>query len=397
MPKLSYDINLDSVIDRNRLQSSNHLVMPLVAISNGAEAASEESVDLPLFDISQETPELGRAIVKSAAKWGFLWIAGSPASENGGDDGAYDLDEETVDHIFDVSRSFFKDSPVSEKEECSIKNNRGFVGMHVENLDPTKHQRGDFKQAFNLAEPDSTTGQWPQPIPTTFKKNDAALRHFHASCRRIATRILRLIALGLSIDDADWLVRSHENSSQTSRFLYYPELPRDSDYDPKADIRAGAHSDYGSITLLFTRPDQPGLEILTPDGNTWASVPVFPENYHSKTFPPIVVNIGDLLSYWTNGLLKSTIHRVVSAAPADNDGDSDSDRLSIAIFIQPADDTVLTPIPSPLIEERAADFKGKIVGHGGGVADTEALSTLTAGQHLSARLRATYGSVYTEQ
>lgn len=373
--------------------------MPPVTVSNGADGASEESIDLPLFDISQETPELGRAIVKSAAKWGFLWIAGSSASENGDGSEAYDLDEETVDHVFDISRSFFKDSPLSEKEECRIKNNRGFVGMHVENLDPAKHQRGDFKQAFNLAEPDHTTGQWPQLIPATFKKNDATLRDFHARCRRIATRILRLIALGLSIEDVDWLVRSHEKASQTSRLLYYPALPRNSDYDPGADIRAGAHSDYGSITLLFTRPDQPGLEILTPDGNTWASVPVFPENYHSKTFPPIVVNIGDLLSYWTNGLLKSTVHRVVLAAPADNDndGDIDKDRFSIAIFIQPADDTVLTPIPSPLVKERAASFKGKIVGHGGGVADAEALSTLTAGQHLSSRLRATYGSVYTEK
>ncbi|KFY11962.1 hypothetical protein V491_06977 [Pseudogymnoascus sp. VKM F-3775] len=377
--------------------------MPPVTVSNGADGASEESIDLPLFDISRETPELGRAIVASAAKWGFLWIAGSPASGNGDDSRTYDLDEETVDHIFDISRSFFKDSPASEKEECAIKNNRGFVGMHVENLDPTKHQRGDFKQAFNLADPDLTTDQWRQPIPTTFKKNDAALRDFHARCRRIATRILRLIALGLSIDDVDWLVRSHEKASQSARFLYYPSLPSDSDYDPEADIRAGAHSDYGSITLLFTRPDQPGLEILTPDGETWASVPVFPENYHSRTFPPIVVNIGDLLSYWTNGLLKSTVHRVVLATPVDtstraeNDDSSDSDRFSIAIFIQPADDTVLTPIPSQVIEERAATFKDKIVGHGGGVSDATALSTLTAGQHLSARLRATYGDVYTEE
>ena len=373
--------------------------MPSAAPLDGADGSSDQSVDLPLFDISQETPDLGRSIVNAAAKWGFLWIAGSPAPQNGGDSGQYDLNEEIVDSIFDISRHFFKETPVSEKEQCSIKNNRGFVGMHVENLDPTKHQRGDFKQAFNLADPDPITGQWRQPIPATFQKNDAALRDFHARCRSVATRILRLIALGLAVDDVNWLVRSHERASQSSRFLYYPTLPHDSDYDPEADIRAGAHSDYGSITLLFTRPGQPGLEILTPDGETWARVPVFPENYHSKTFPPIVVNIGDLLSYWTNGLLRSTVHRVVLTTPAVRNGDaaetSDSDRFSIAIFVQPADDTVLTPIPSPLVEEKAASFRGKIVGHGGGVADAEALSTLTAGQHLSARLRATYGSVYT--
>lgn len=375
--------------------------MPPVTVPNGAAGASEESIDLPLFDISQETPELGRAIVASAAKWGFLWIAGSPAPGNEDDSRTYDLDEETVDHIFDISRSFFKEAPNSEKEECRIINNRGFVGMHVENLDPTKHQRGDFKQAFNLADPEPTTGEWRQPIPRTFQKKDAALRDFHARCRRIATRILRLIALGLSIDDADWLVRHHEKATQSARLLYYPSLPSDSDYDPQADIRAGAHSDYGSITLLFTRPDQPGLELLNPDGETWAGVPVFPENYHSKTFPPIVVNIGDLLSYWTNGLLRSTVHRVILTAPADNaaraKNDGNSDRFSIAIFVQPADDTVLAPIPSPLIEERAASFKDETVGHGGGVMDAKALSTLTAGQHLNARLRATYGDAFTEK
>lgn len=374
--------------------------MPSVTLVNGADGAADESIALPLFDISEETPELGKAIVKSAAQWGFLWIAGSPASRDDDQLGKYDLNEEIVDHIFDISREFFKEAPIAEKEECRIKNNRGFVGMHVENLDPTKHQRGDFKQAFNLADPDPLTGQWRQPIPATLQKNDTALRDFHVRCRSIATRILRLIALGLEIEDVNWLVRPHENASQTSRLLYYPTLPSDSGYDPSVDIRAGAHSDYGSITLLFTRPGQPGLEILTPDGQTWASVPIFPENYHSTSFPPIVVNIGDLLNYWSNGLLRSTVHRVVVPGPTDDtlhNSEGDLDRFSIAIFVQPADETLLVPIPSPLVEERAASFKGKTVGHGGGIADAEVLSTLTAGEHLSSRLRATYGSVYTKE
>jgi isopenicillin N synthase-like dioxygenase len=373
--------------------------MPSVTLPQGADGASDESIDLPLFDISQETPELGQAIVKAAAKWGFLWIAGSPAPGKEGDGQTYDLNEDHVDHVFDISRSFFKEAAPSEKDECRIKHNRGYVGMHVENLDPKKHQRGDFKQAFNLVDPDPATDQWRQPIPTAFQKNDAVLRDFHARCRRIANRLLRLIALGLSIEDADWLVRSHENAPQTLRFLYYPTVPPNSDYDQEFDIRAGAHSDYGSITLLFTRPDQPGLEILNPDGDTWASVPVFPENYHSKTYPPIVVNIGDLLSYWTNGLLRSTVHRVVLTTNPHQNGDtaeaSNVDRFSIAMFVQPANDTILAPVPSPLVEERAASFKGKVVGHDAAEADVQ--PSLTAGQHLSSRLRATYGSAYTEE
>ena len=61
--------------------------------------------------------------------------------------------------------------------------------------------------------------------------NDAALRDFHARCCSIVTPILRLIILGLSIDDVNWLVLSHEKASQAARFLYYPTLPPGSDYD----------------------------------------------------------------------------------------------------------------------------------------------------------------------
>lgn len=65
----------------------------------------------------------------------------------------------------------------------------------------------------------------------------------------------------------------------------------------------------GSLTLLFQRPLQPGLEILTPS-SSWASVPVYPPGTESDPFPPILVNIGDLMQFWTDGLLRSTVHRV---------------------------------------------------------------------------------------
>ena len=93
-----------------------------------------------------------------------------------------------------------------------------------------------------------------------------------------------------------------------------------------ADIRAGAHSDYGerqisrekstltrclgSLTLLFQRASQPGLEVLTPT-SSWSPVDVYPPGTEDDPFPPILINIGDLMDFWTNGLLKSTVHRVV--------------------------------------------------------------------------------------
>ena len=358
--------------------------MPSIASDKAA------SVDLPLFDISVESEELGRKLVQGAAAWGFLWIAASPAETGEDKKGTYDMDEETVNRVFDISRTFFKDAPLQEKEACRIKSNKGWVDMHVENLDPSKHSRGDFKQAFNLTEADGS-GRWRQVIPASFERdnNEAALRDFHARCRRLAYRVLRLLAMGLGLPDANWLVKSHESSPFTSRFNYYPRLPADTDYSPDVDARAGAHSDYGSITLLYQR--QPGLEILTPQG--WASVPVFPPGYHSNTFPPIVVNIADMLSYWSNGLLKSTIHRV---SVESSDGEEQKsyglgeDRFTIAIFIQPTRDTEIVPMPSSVVADRAVEFARETVGHGGGSGQR----TLTAGEYLDQRLVATYGSVY---
>ena len=384
--------------------------MPYVNVPSGGAPASNDSADLRLIDVSEETPEVGKKLVEAAAKWGFLWIVASPPSDSKTNDSQpasakqYEFDDNTVDNIFALSAKFFKEAPLEEKKAVSIKNNRGWIDMHVENLDPSKHKRGDFKQAFNLKEP--IAGTWQQPMPATLIAQEEDLKDFHRRCRNMSDRILRLIAMGLEIPDVNWLTSRHKpGSEQNARLLYYPSLPPTTDFDSEQDIRAGAHSDYGSITLLFQRPSQSGLEILTPAG-TWASVPVFPPNYHSSTLPPILVNIGDLLSYWTNGLLKSTIHRVILPKPAPgaraeaNDGHQSAvgeDRYSIAIFVDPEKDVPLVPMPSPLIADRTTGFStkgGGAIGHGGGSAKASDLHTLTAGEHLQNRLKATYGVAY---
>ena len=88
------------------------------------------------------------------------------------------------------------------------------------------------------------------------------------------------------------------------RLLGYPKSA--SSYHPDRNIRAGAHSDCDSVTLLFWWPGQPGLGILISD-EKWTPVPVYPD----CPFPPILVNIGDMLSYWTNKRLESTDNRVM--------------------------------------------------------------------------------------
>ena len=201
-------------------------------------------------------------------------------------------------------------------------------------------------------------------------------------CHELCNQILTLLASALEMPDNEWFAKRHNYANGNSsilRLLYYPALKNGVMTD-KEDIRAGAHSDYGSVTLLFRLPGQPGLEILTKKG-TWAAVPVDPKSAatkygHGAGNLPILVNIGDVLSYWTNGLLKSTVHRVVFPGEG-----SASERYSIAYFCHPDDDTELVEIPSRVVKDAAVT--------GAGAQPIEGVRT--AKDHLNARLFATYG------
>ena len=134
------------------------------------------------------------------------------------------------------------------------------------------------------------------------------------------------------------------------------------------ELRCGAHTDFGGLTLLFQRSGQPGLEIEKPDGS-WMPVEVFPPGTEGDAAPPIVVNIGDQLNYWTNDYLRSTKHRVMRPKT------STEDRYSIAYFCHPARETELVPVPSPLIRPL----------------NGEARKPITAAQHLRQKLVEAYG------
>lgn len=143
------------------------------------------------------------------------------------------------------------------------------------------------------------------------------------------------------------------------RFLKYP---RGGEADYKEPIRAGAHSDYGSITLLFQK-DIPGLEVQA-SRTQWISAPIIPG--------AITVNVGDQMELWTNGLFKSTKHRVTFLPEHHH-----LDRYSMPFFVHPNDNVPLLPAPSKFVDQTVTTVDAN--GH-----------VYTAGEHLRSRLDATY-------
>ena len=113
--------------------------------------------------------------------------------------------------------------------------------------------------------------------------------------------------------------------------LHYPpqlETPK------PGQLRAGAHSDYGSLTIVKLDAAEGGLQVQTRDG-AWLDVPHVPEAF--------VVNLGDLMAEWTNDRWVSTLHRVVN--PSRTAGES-ARRMSMTFFHQPTYHAVIACLPN---------------------------------------------------
>ncbi|KAI5966122.1 hypothetical protein CANMA_003368 [Candida margitis] len=284
-----------------------------------------------------------------------------------------------VDKIFGLSKEFFE-LPLEYKTKFPFdSSNTGYIQFNRENLDPSRKR--DFKEGLNLGSIDFTTGEPSGPVPDWFVediKRYELIKDMTLKLNRLALDLLLILARALEIQDSDdgpgieWFTSRYKPTSKsgsTFRFLHYPVQNTN---DESNEVRAGAHTDYGSMTLLFQKENQEGLEIYSPVSKKWEKVP-FVASSKPGMAPPIIVNIGDLLSYWTAGLLKSTIHRVrFSNSQAE-------DRYSVVFFSHPSDEALLELVPSKLLETRT----------GRGVAkDSEYITAL---QHLQKKLSNTYG------
>lgn len=327
--------------------------------------------ELRTVDISRSDASTAAAVVEAAKTLGFVYITG------------HGIPARVLDGVWAASERLFA-LPEDEKRQYPIAaDNRGWSRPGTETLDPGNQVGADLKEAWNLAIEHPPKRAEPPLLEEHAEELDA----FKAGCASVVSRLCVLFGIGLGLEDPEYFSARHSSdrlSGTTLRLLHYPALTRELE---AGEQRAGAHTDYGSMTLLFQKPGQSGLEISTADGN-WAAVPPPPvdEAKHTQTSaagktgmesPPILVNIADQLQLWTSGVLKSTLHRVTSAS-------FKGDRYSIAYFAHPDDDTILEPI---------LDLQGVVALAEKQQDANTPLPTkipLTAGDHLRARIAATY-------
>jgi isopenicillin N synthase-like dioxygenase len=180
---------------------------------------------------------------------------------------------------------------------------------------------------------------WPDELKD-FKAAELALFDALDAC---GARLLRAIARYLELSP-DFFEDTVRDGNSVLRLLHYPPVDRDG-----PSIRAGAHEDINTITLLLGA-EEAGLQLLDRDGN-W--LPVQPKEGE------LAVNVGDMLQRLTNNVLRSTTHRVVNPAP-ERRGVS---RYSMPFFLHFRPDYLIETLPQCISEVRPNLYPEPITAH----------------------------------
>ena len=308
---------------------------------------------VPVIDITpyrEGTPEgkaeVAEQIGQACRDIGFLVVSG------------HGIPEDLISKTYDVSKEFFE-LPHSEKikaDRPAPDQVRGYSAVGGEGLsysldEPTPP---DIKESLSIGPVDVPPGDpyftskeaGPHFARNVWPAKPAELKpvwtEYFRAVDSLATDLMRLFALALKLDER-YFDNTIDKNISMMRVLQYP---KQTTAPLLGQLRAGAHSDYGSMTILRKElSDDNSLQVKNKAGE-WVSVPVIEGSF--------IVNIGDLMQQWTNDTWTSTLHRVVNP-PLDSE--ANKDRMSIVFFHQPNYDAVVDCLSSCKTPDNPAKYE----------------------------------------
>lgn len=273
---------------------------------------------LSLRDRRENPDAFARALGDSFARYGFAVVRD------------HGLDAAAITRALDATKQFFA-LPESVKRRYHVPGGagqRGYIPFGVEAAKGAA--KVDLKEFWHVGRelpeghryrPYMPHNLWPAETPS-FRRDVYAL---YEALDRVGLELLDSIAAFLALPRGYFADATRDGNS-VLRLLHYPPTPPNPD-----GVRAGAHEDINTITLLLGA-EEAGLQLLTREG-AWLEVN-----------PPegaLVVNIGDMLQRLTNNVLRSTTHRVVNPAPER----AHLSRYSIPFFLHFAPDFLIKTLP----------------------------------------------------
>lgn len=322
--------------------------------------------DIPSIDIAPFLADdpagkkrVAEAVADACERVGFLVISG------------HGLPQETLDRVIGLGFDFF-DLPQAEKDRfhpTGTARQRGYHRVATRNLASTLGAKTppDLRESVFLGPVDDHSGHYAHlpAAETAYAANiypdvpggfDGALIDLYRAFERLSVDLIRIVAVALELDERTF-VPLLERHFSIFGMHHYPVLGTAPE---PGQLRAGAHTDFGAMTILAMTEGRGGLEARMPDGR-WA--PVLPKR------GDLVVNLGDMLERWTNDRWVSTLHRVV----VPDTGDTQSRRMSIGYFVHPNFDAEIRCVPTCL-----------------GPGETPRYPTITAGEHIRQKIDASH-------
>ncbi|TAQ85502.1 hypothetical protein B7494_g6169 [Chlorociboria aeruginascens] len=289
----------------------------------GLKLAALEKISLAkLLDVNDA--EEAQRLVEACKHYGFFYIRLDDCAE-----GVEIMD--VVKKLFKLSDEVFAE-PLEEKNKYDLSEKGSFfgykaVGATIIDREGTK----DKMEAWNLGKDDmmQTGTQWPNPPLIT--DNRPLIQDYIARSHGIAMTILRALERQIHLPEGA-MTELHDLAAESGdhvRFLKVPPQP-----DEGRQTAVGEHTDFGSITVLFNRLS--GLRVVEPGANNpWNEWPwVRPLPGHA------IINLGDAMVKFSNGLFRSNVHRVDPPVGLQKE----VQRYSLVYFSRPRDDVLLKRI-----------------------------------------------------
>jgi isopenicillin N synthase-like dioxygenase len=286
---------------------------------------------VPVLDFSRDPAALARELDEICREVGFFQLVEHGVTDKG-------------DYAWNAMRAFF-DLPLEERMAVLspvVDYPHGYSPLAGEALGRSLGADAppDLKEVFNSGPVDdpphviTDEDEWviwsPNLWPAGLPELQQTWTSYHRAMQALANRLMQLFALALSLPE-NYFDSYIDHAACGLRGLWYPA--RTTPPEP-GQLRAGAHTDYGTLTLL--RQDTVGgLEVTTRAGE-WVGVESIPGAF--------VVNIGDLMAGWTNDRWRSTVHRV-SDPPVADDG-AVARRFSMPFFHNANWDARVSCLPS---------------------------------------------------
>lgn len=236
-----------------------------------------------------------------------------------------------VEAIFATAKDFH-DLPLEAKMEVSLTKNhhaQGYLhgmtkGVH-EKIAPNLQEAFQIRRPLAPDDPDLHSGKplhGPIPWPSAMPSLQPRMMAYFEKVDALGYALLGLFELALELPEGT-LRAYFEKDMNSLRLLHYPAQAPD---EPGIHLGARAHTDTNAFTILAQDP-RGGLEIRNRNGE-WVAVPPVPGTF--------VLNVGEVLKVWTDGVFSSTVHRVINR--------SGKDRYSIPFFMYPSYDALIRPL-----------------------------------------------------